>query len=217
MLGNALNFLLHLDKGLGDIILKYENWTYLILFAIIFAETGLVVVPFLPGDSLLFAAGTFAAIGKLQIALLLFVLALAAILGNSVNYFVGKFFGTRLLKNSRIVKPEFLAKTENFYEKYGAKTIVITRFVPVVRTFAPFVAGMGKMNFPTFMTYNILGGLLWVGVCTLAGFFLGNIPVVKSNFSIVVLVIIFISVLPVFFEIIKHKREQKIASRTTAA
>ena len=212
-----LHFLLHLDAELGKIITQYQGGTYLILFAIIFAETGLVVVPFLPGDSLLFAAGAFAGRGDLQVALLFFALAVAAILGNTVNYFVGKFFGERLLKNSRIVKPEFLKKTEQFYEKYGAKTIVFTRFVPIVRTFAPFVAGMGKMNFGTFMTFNVIGGVLWVGVCTFAGYFLGSNEWVKGHFSIVTLLIILISILPMIFEILKHKREQKIASSTSAA
>lgn len=212
-----LDYILHFDKKLDIIFTQYQNGTYLLLFLIIFAETGLVVVPFLPGDSLLFAAGAFAAMGKFNIALLLLLLVTAAIIGNTVNYFVGKFFGATLLKNSRIVKPEFLEKTEKFYDKYGAKTIVVTRFVPIVRTFAPFVAGMGKMNFTTFMTYNVLGGLLWVGVCTLAGYFLGNIPIIKNNFSAVALLIVAISILPVFIEIIKHKREQKIASQTTPA
>jgi membrane-associated protein len=171
----------------------------------------------LPGDSLLFAAGALAALGQMQIALLLFVLALAAILGNTTNYFIGRFFGERLLKNSKIIKPSALQKTEAFYDKYGAKTIVFTRFVPIVRTFAPFVAGMGKMNFGTFMTYNVLGGLFWVGLCTLAGYFFGNIGFVKKNFSVVVLAIILLSVLPMIVEILKHKREQKAASQTTAA
>lgn len=212
-----LDFILHLDKHLEKITADYQSGTYLILFGIIFAETGLVVTPFLPGDSLLFAAGALAALGQMQIALLLFVLALAAIVGNTTNYFIGRFFGDRLLKNSRIIKPEALQKTEAFYDKYGAKTIVFTRFVPIVRTFAPFVAGMGKMKFSTFMTFNVLGGLLWVGLCTLAGFFFGNIPVIKKNFSIVVLAIIFISIVPMIFEMFKHKREQKAAAQTPAA
>jgi membrane-associated protein len=212
-----IDFVLHIDKHLAKITADYQGGVYLILFGIIFAETGLVVTPFLPGDSLLFAAGALAALGQMQIALLLFVLALAAILGNTTNYFIGRFFGERLLKNSKIIKPSALQKTEAFYDKYGAKTIVFTRFVPIVRTFAPFVAGMGKMNFGTFMTYNVLGGLFWVGLCTLAGYFFGNIGFVKKNFSVVVLAIILLSVLPMIVEILKHKREQKAASQTTAA
>lgn len=207
-LSQALDVFLHLDKHLAPIIQEYGAWTYLLLGLIIFCETGLVITPFLPGDSLLFAAGAFAAAGSLSLAWLFLLLTAAAILGDTVNYWVGHFFGRRLLaaRRFRVVKPEHLAKTHEFFEKYGGKTIILARFVPIVRTLAPFVAGMGSMSYGRFMSYNVFGGFLWVGLCTLAGYFFGNLPVVQSNFSLVILAIIGLSLLPAVWEIWKARR-----------
>ena len=210
---HAFNILLHLDKYLGAVIQDYGAWTYLILFLIIFCETGLVITPILPGDSLLFAIGVFCGLGTLDIKLTLALLSVAAILGDTVNYGVGKFIGPKVFhyENSRIFKKEYLQKTHAFYEKYGGKTIIIARFVPIVRTFAPFVAGVGSMTYGKFLTYNVAGGLLWVFSITLAGFFFGNIPVVKNNFTAVILGIIFVSVLPGLIEYLRHRRAAKAA------
>lgn len=200
--------LLHLDKYLGAVIQDYGAWTYLILFLIIFCETGLVVTPILPGDSLLFAIGTFCGLGYLDLWLTLGLLSVAAVLGDTVNYAVGNYIGPKVFhyENSRIFRKEYLQKTHAFYEKYGGKTIIIARFVPIVRTFAPFVAGVGAMTYGKFLAYNVAGGLLWVFSITLAGYFFGNIPVVKNNFAIVILAIIFLSVLPALIEYWKHRR-----------
>lgn len=201
-----IDLFLHLDKHLFELVTDYRSWTYLILFVIIFCETGLVVTPFLPGDSLLFAAGAIAALGALNIWILLGVLIAAAFIGDSLNYAIGKFFGHKILeKNSRFIKREYIDKTHNFYEKHGGKTIIIARFVPIVRTFAPFVAGIGDMNYTRFLSYNLIGGVLWVTLCSLGGYFFGNITVVKNNFSIVVLAIIGISVMPMVIEYARHK------------
>jgi membrane-associated protein len=209
-----VSFFLHLDEHLNSIIQTYGTWTYIILFLIIFCETGLVVAPLLPGDSLLFAAGTFAASGSLNLGLVLALLLIAAILGDAVNYWVGNLLGPKVFKNpdSRIFKQEYLEKTQNFYDKYGTKTIIIARFVPIVRTFAPFVAGIGKMKYSTFLTYNIIGAVLWVLSCTLLGYFFGNIPIVKENFELAIFGIIGISVLPVAIEMWKHRSEKKQAA-----
>ncbi|MBI4349834.1 MAG: DedA family protein [Elusimicrobia bacterium] len=211
---HALNVLLHLDKYLGGVIQDYGAWTYLILFLIIFCETGLVVTPILPGDSLLFAIGTFCGLGYLDLYLTLGLLSVAAILGDTVNYGVGKYIGPKVFhyENSRIFRKEYLRKTHAFYEKYGGKTIIIARFVPIVRTFAPFVAGVGAMTYGKFLAYNVAGGLLWVFSVTLAGYFFGNIPVVKNNFTAVILGIIFVSVLPGLIEYIRHRRAAKAAA-----
>ena len=210
---HAFNILLHLDKYLGAVIQDYGTWTYLILFLIIFCETGLVVTPILPGDSLLFAIGVFCGLGTLDIKLTLALLSVAAILGDTVNYGVGKFIGPKVFhyEDSRIFKKEYLQKTHAFYEKYGGKTIIIARFVPIVRTFAPFVAGVGSMTYGKFLTFNVVGGLLWVFSITLAGYFFGNIPVVKNNFTAVILGIIFVSVLPGVIEYLRHRRAAKAA------
>ena len=210
---HAFNILLHLDKYLGAVIQDYGTWTYLILFLIIFCETGLVVTPILPGDSLLFAIGVFCGLGTLDIKLTLALLSVAAILGDTVNYGVGKFIGPKVFhyEDSRIFKKEYLQKTHAFYEKYGGKTIIIARFVPIVRTFAPFVAGVGSMTYGKFLTFNVVGGLLWVFSITLAGYFFGNIPVVKNNFTAVILGIIFVSVLPGVIEYLRHRRASKAA------
>jgi membrane-associated protein len=206
-----VDLFLHLDKHLAELILQYGGWTYAILFVIIFCETGLVVTPFLPGDSLLFAAGTFAAIGSFDLGWLCLVLTSAAILGDAVNYFIGNRIGHRVfeIKNSRIFRKEYLDRTHQFYEKYGGKTIVIARFVPIVRTFAPFLAGVGEMSYFKFAIYNVTGALLWVAVCVLGGYFFGNLPIVRNNFSLVILAIIFISILPAVFEIVRHRRQGK--------
>ncbi len=200
---------LHLDKYLAAWITTYENWIYVILFMIIFIETGIVIWPWLPGDSLLFAAGTFCATGALNIYILIPLLLVAAILGDTTNYFIGKYFGERAMKlkfrGKQILKPEHLAKTHKFYEKYGAKTIIIARFVPIVRTIAPFVAGLGTMSYKKFITYNVVGAFLWIPSITILGFALGHNEYVKNNFEIVVLAIIFISIVPIIVELIKAK------------
>ena len=204
---DILDFFLHLDDKLEEIIKNYGLWTYLILFLIIFAETGLVITPFLPGDSLLFAAGTFAAGRGLNVWLLFFLLSVAAIIGDTVNYWVGHYVGPKIFykENVRFLNKKHLERTHAFYEKYGGKTIIIARFIPIIRTFAPFVAGIGSMTYWRFITYNVVGGILWVGICVFAGYFFGNIPIVKNNFSIVIIAIVFISVLPVIIEFIRHR------------
>ena len=201
-LTQLIDIFLHLDKYLKDILDQYGTWTYLLLFLIVFCETGLVVTPFLPGDSLLFAAGAFAALGSLSLAWLLGLLAAAAILGDTVNYWVGHFLGARLVnaKRIRVIRSEHLAYTHEFFEKYGGKTIIIARFVPIVRTLAPFVAGLGTMSYGRFMSYNVIGGIGWVVICTVAGYLFGNVPIVQENFSLVVLAIIFLSLVPAAWE-----------------
>lgn len=204
---SVIEYIIHIDKHLGVIIQNSGDWSYLLLFAVIFAETGLVVTPFLPGDSLLFAVGAFAAVGSFNIVLLLMVLVGAAIIGDSVNYAIGKFFGEKIIQrgSNRLFKKEYVDKTHKFYEKYGGKTIILARFVPIVRTFAPFVAGIGQMNYLKFLIYNVTGGLLWVFIFVLGGYFFGNVPVIKSNFSIVILAVILVSILPILVELFRHK------------
>lgn len=205
-----MNILLNIDDYLLQIVTDYRSWTYLILFLIIFCETGLVVTPFLPGDSLLFATGALAATGALNLWAVLGLLCLAAFLGDSVNYSIGRYFGQKILdKDYRFINQNHILKTQNFYAKHGGKTIIFARFVPIIRTFAPFVAGIGKMNYSQFIFYNLIGGIFWVVICIFAGYFFGNIPIVKDNFSVVVLTIIIISILPVIIEFIKHKRKNK--------
>ena len=203
------NIFLHLPKYLGQAISDYGTWTYLLLFLIVFCETGLVVTPFLPGDSLLFAAGALAAtVPALNVKLLLVLLGVAAILGDTVNYAIGKAIGPRAFTgNVRFLKREYLERTQQFYEKHGGKTIILARFVPIVRTFAPFVAGVGTMKYGRFVVYNIAGGCLWVAMFTLGGFFFGNLDFVKKNFSLVVVGIVLISVLPMVWELLKARRE----------
>jgi membrane-associated protein len=206
----ALDFFLHLDKHLADLIANYGTLTYVILFLIIFVETGVVIMPFLPGDSLLFAAGMFAAKGSFNIAFLCVLLFIAAFLGDFINYFIGKFFGEKILTvklfGKQLVKAEHMDKTHEFYEKHGPKTIIIARFVPIVRTLAPFVAGIGKMNYKTFISYNIIGGAVWVLSLLFAGYFLGGYDIIKNNFEKVILGIIFISVVPIIVELIRGKK-----------
>lgn len=210
IINNLIDFILHLDKHLSVIIQNFGVWTYLLLFLIIFAETGLVVTPFLPGDSLLFAAGTFAAIGSLNVILLFIILLAAAILGDTVNYSAGKFLGTKaFIKYPKIFKKEYLGKTQHFYEKYGTKTIVLARFVPMVRTFAPFVAGVGRMDYLRFLIYNVVGGILWVAIFVFGGYFFGNLPIVRGNFTIVLFIIILLSFVPGIIEFWRHYKEKK--------
>jgi len=210
-----IDFILHLDKHLIAIVSEYGILTYLILFLIVFAETGLVILPFLPGDSLLFAAGALSALGSLNIFLVLAVLGAAAIIGDTVNYWIGHFFGEALIKNPRIpINQAHIDKTNAFYAKHGGKTIILARFVPIVRTFAPFVAGVGKMHYNTFISYNIIGGLLWVAGFTLAGFFFGNIPWVQHNFEVVVFAIVGLSVVPMIYELVHARMQKKSASFT---
>ena len=202
-----IDFILHIDQHLQTLSAEYGTWIYAILFVIIFCETGLVVTPFLPGDSLLFAAGAIAALGNMNIHLMVAILLAAAILGDAVNFIIGKYFGEKLFTNpnSKFFKQEYLDKTHKFYEKYGGKTIILARFVPIVRTFAPFVAGMGKMDYAQFVKYNIIGAVLWVCLIAYAGYFFGDLPFVKNNFGIVVLGIIAVSVLPMIIEIARAK------------
>lgn len=210
-LTQLIDIFVHLDKYLGKVIQSCGNWTYLVLFLVIFCETGLVITPILPGDSLLFAIGTFCAMKFLGLWEVLVLLTIAAILGDTVNYWIGNMIGEKVFhyENSRIFKKEYFEKTHRFYEKYGGKTIVIARFVPIVRTFAPFVAGVGAMTYWKFLTYNISGGILWVFSIVLAGYFFGNIPLIKRNFSLVIYIIIILSILPAVIEYLKHKKHKK--------
>jgi len=205
-----IDFILHIDKHLNEIILQYGRLTYFILFSVIFAETGFVFTPFLPGDSLLFAAGTFAARGSFNVHILFLILASAAIIGDNVNYWIGRKLGTKLFaRNSRFLKKQYLDKTHLFYEKHGGKTVILARFFPIIRTFSPFVAGLGKMFYIRFLINDIAGGILWVAIFTYGGFLFGNLPVIKNNFSIVILVIILISLLPAIIEFTRHKLSNK--------
>jgi membrane-associated protein len=200
---------LHLDHHLAEIIAQFGAGAYLILFAIIFAETGLVVTPFLPGDSLLFAAGTFAALGSFDLILLLLLLMAAAVIGDTVNYWIGARIGERAFSGRvRFLKTEHLERTRAFYARHGGKTIVLARFIPIIRTFAPFVAGVGHMHYPRFLAYNLAGAVLWVSLFVLGGYFFGNIPAVRSNFTLVILAIIALSVVPVFVELLRNRRRE---------
>lgn len=200
-----IDFVIHLDKHLTIMVSSYGAATYLILFTIVFAETGFIITPFLPGDSLLFAGGALAALGSLNIYLMLFVLAGAAILGDSVNYWVGRSVGQRIVNNPKIpfINQKHIDKTEAFYVKHGGKTIILARFVPIVRTFAPFVAGVGKMEYRRFFVFNIVGGVMWVFLFTIVGYFFGNLPAVKHNFTLVIFAIIGISLIPVVVKIVR--------------
>src|SRR5574340_15123 len=203
-----VDYFMHLDRHLNVVIQMYGLWTYLILFLIIFCETGLVVTPILPGDSLLFAAGNIAALGSVRVELLFAILSVAAVSGDTVNYWIGNIIGPKVFRgNGRILKKEYLDRTPLFYEKYGGKTVILARFVPIVRTFAPFVAGVGSMSYGRFFAYNILGGVSWIALFVLSGYYFGDLPVVKQNFSIVILAIIIISILPGAIEFIRHRNE----------
>lgn len=207
LIGKLIDVFLHLDQHLNDIIGQYGTWTYLILFLIVFCETGLVVMPFLPGDSLLFAAGAFAALGSLNVFWLCLLLSIAAIAGDTINYWVGHWVGPKIFhrENVRFLNKKHLERTHGFYEKYGGKTIIIARFIPIVRTFAPFVAGIGRMSYWRFIAYNVVGGVAWVAICVFAGYFFGNLEIVKKNFTLVVIAIVLISVLPMLVEYIRHR------------
>ncbi len=209
LLPRLIDLFLHLDHHLGQLISQYGTWTHLILFLIVFCETGLVVTPFLPGDSLLFAAGTFAALGALDLWLLVLLLIIAAIAGDTVNYWIGAYIGPRAFGGDiRFLRKEYLDRTHAFYEKHGGKTIILARFVPIIRTFAPFVAGVGAMSYPKFIVYNVVGAVLWVGLFVLGGYFFGNIAVVRENFTLVILAIIAISVLPIAVEALRARRSR---------
>ncbi|MFQ5616279.1 MAG: DedA family protein [Anaerolineales bacterium] len=205
------DFFLHLDEYLGALITQFGPWMYIILFLIIFAETGLVVTPILPGDSLLFAAGALAAAtGALNVYALVLILVVAAIAGDSANYAVGNYIGPRVFTEKvRFLKKEYLDKTHEFYEKYGGKTIILARFVPIVRTFAPFVAGVGSMTYGKFIGFNVIGALIWVPLFLLGGYFFGNLPIVAENFELVIIGIIIVSILPAVFEYLKERRNAR--------
>jgi membrane-associated protein len=207
LLKALFEILLHLDKHLDLVIRNYGIWTYAILFFIIFLETGLVVTPFLPGDSLLFAGGTFAALGSLDARWLIISLSIAAIAGDTANYWIGHLVGPKVFhkEKSPFLNKEYLYRTHRFYEKYGGKTIILARFIPIIRTFAPFVAGIGSMTYRRFILYNISGGIAWVVIFVLGGYLFGNIPVVKQNFSLVIFAIIILSVLPGIVEFLRHR------------
>jgi membrane-associated protein len=212
LLRQLVDIFVHLDKHLAEVTREYGAFTNLLLFAIVFCETGLVVTPFLPGDSLLFTAGALASLGSLSLWVLLLALSAAAILGDTANYWIGKKIGPRAFDGSiRFLKQEHLRKTEAFYEKHGRKTIILARFVPIVRTFAPFVAGVGSMSYGVFLSYNVIGGVAWVALCVLSGYWFGNIPAVKRNFSLVIIVIIAISMIPLAWEAWKARRNRKEA------
>ena len=200
------DFIIHIDKYLGSIIQNYGIFSYLMLFLIIFLETGLVITPFLPGDSLIFVSGTFAAKNLINVYLLFLVLIIAAILGDTVNYWIGNYFGENVFIKSKFFKKEYLDKTKEFYNKYGGKTIIIARFIPIIRTFAPFVAGVGKMEYLKFLSFNVIGGVGWVGIFLFGGYFFGNIKFVQDNLSLVVLAIIIVSLIPPVIEVLKRRK-----------
>jgi membrane-associated protein len=208
-----IDFILHVDQRLLELATAYGSWIYVILFTIVFAETGLVITPFLPGDSLLFAAGALAAVGALDIRLVIVLLIVAAVIGDAVNYSVGKALGTRVVQASersrswrRLINAAHVARAHEFFERHGGKAVVLGRFVPIVRTFVPFVAGGAEMTYPTFFFYNVIGAALWVGVCAGAGFLFGNVPIVKDNFSLVTIGIVLVSILPVVVELVRHRK-----------
>ncbi len=202
-----VDIVLHLDRYLDLIVKDYGTWTYGILILVVFCETGLVVTPFLPGDSLLFAAGTFAALGSLEVELIALSLGLAAVTGDSSNYWVGRYVGPRVFtrERSRLFNTDHLIRTQRFYEKYGRKTIILCRFIPIIRTFAPFVAGIGRMPYGVFLSFSIIGTTCWISVFVFGGYFFGNIPIVKNNFTAVILGIIFVSIMPGLVEFIRHR------------
>lgn len=214
-----IDFILHIDVHLSELFAQYGLWIYGILFLIIFCETGLVVTPFLPGDSLLFATGALVAISAssgLDVNVMAAIVITAAVLGNIVNYTIGRFFGERLFRNpqSKIFRQDYLNRARSFYDKHGGVAIIMTRFVPIIRTFAPFVAGMSGMKYPKFIAYNIVGALLWVGIFLYLGYFFGNQPVVKKNFSLLIFGILIVSVLPIFYEAWKaHKENKSLANK----
>jgi membrane-associated protein len=208
---NLIDFILHIDTHLNVIIQSYGLWSYVILFVIVFCETGLVVTPFLPGDSLLFAAGAFAAIGAFDVKLVFLIITIAAIGGDTVNYWIGHIIGPKVFhkENVRFLNKKHLERTHEFYERYGGKTIILARFVPIIRTFAPFVAGIGKMTYWHFITYNIVGGIAWPLLFIFGGYFFGNLPLVKKYFTLVILAIILISVMPIIYELVRTRLQSR--------
>ncbi|MEK6855452.1 MAG: DedA family protein [Nanoarchaeota archaeon] len=202
---NPISFILNIDIYLSEIIKTYGSLTYVILFMILFLETGLVITPFLPGDSLVFVAGAFAAHGAINIIFLFIILSAGAILGDTVNYWIGSYFGEKFFLKSRFFKKEYFDRTNEFYRKHGGKTIILARFMPVIRTFAPFVAGIGKMNYRRFLLFNISGGILWISLFLFAGYYFGTIPFVKENLTIFILIIIFLSIIPLIVEYLRKK------------
>ena len=211
ILSTFIDFFIHLDVYLSEIIQNYGVWTYAVLFLIIFMETGFIVTPFLPGDSLLFAAGTFSALGLLEPFLLFVLLSTAAILGDAVNYSIGRAIGSRVFENNyRLLNRAHLEKTQRFYEKHGGKTIVLARFAPIVRTFAPFIAGIGTMKYSLFAFYNIIGAVIWTSLFIFGGYFFGNIPVVKHNFELVIMGIIVLSILPMVIEYVRERKSKRL-------
>jgi membrane-associated protein len=219
LIRTIIEYILHLDKYLGQLVQTYHVWTYLFMFFIIFMETGFVVTPFLPGDSLLFAAGTLAGLGNyLNIGVLYIIFAAAAIAGDTANYWIGHYIGPRAFSgNVRFLKKEYLDRTHAFYEKHGGKTIIIARFIPIIRTFAPFVAGIGAMTYPKFIAYNVIGGMAWVALFVFGGYFFGKLPVIQNNFTFVILAIIFISVIPAIVEIIRGRKRSITPSEPPAS
>jgi membrane-associated protein len=211
MILQFIDIFIHLDKYLTTIIQNYGTWTYLILFAIIFCETGLVVLPFLPGDSLIFAAGTLAALGALDIKWLIILMCIAAVAGDTVNYWIGWWVGPKIFQkeNVRFLNKKHLMEAHAFYEKYGGITIILARFMPFVRTFAPFVAGIGTMSYWRFMSYNVIGGILWINIFGWLGYYFGNMPYIKKNFSLVIIAIVVISVMPAAIEYLKRRKNSK--------
>lgn len=210
---SLIDFILHIDDHLQSMIAQYGWWTYGIMFLIIFVETGLIIMPFLPGDSLLFAAGALSATGPLNPVLVFVLLSTAAIIGDTINYWAGSYVGTHVFKeDARVLKLEYLRRTEEYFAEYGGKTIFIARFIPIVRTYAPFVAGAGSMDYSRFLLYNVTGAITWVGLFTFGGYFFGNLPIVKHNFSLVVLAIIILSVIPIFTELWKNRKKAKNAN-----
>jgi membrane-associated protein len=204
---NIIDLFLHIDKNLISLIATYGNFTYLFMFLIIFFETGIVLTPFFPGDSLIFAIGAISATKAINVLILFIVLCSAAILGDTANYFIGKFIGKRIL-DKKLIKREYITRTDKFYEKYGGKTIIFARFIPIVRTIAPFTAGIGKMEYSKFLFYNIIGGISWVTIFLFSGYYFGNIPLIKTNLSIFLILIIILSILPGIIEYIKHKSKK---------
>jgi membrane-associated protein len=219
--GELIDFVLHADRYLLDLATNYGNWVYAILFLIVFAETGLVVTPFLPGDSLLFAAGAIAATGALDVSSIALLLAAAAVAGDAVNYSIGRSAGVRIIHLSRTdprwrrwINPTYIARAHEFFERHGGKAIVLARFVPIVRTFVPFVAGVAEMSYRVFFVYNVTGGLAWVAICIGAGYLFGNVPIVRENFSLVALGIVIVSLLPMVFEYVRYRRESSPPARS---
>ena len=210
-LKHGIDLFIHIDHHINNVVQDFGGWTYLILFLIIFCETGLVVTPFLPGDSLLFAVGAVAAQGSLDVTAIFVLLCVAAVLGNMTNYWIGLLLAPKIFRHEKIplLNKEYLARTQKFFEKHGGKTIIIARFMPIIRTFAPFLAGIGRMHYMRFMIYNLVGSVLWVSLFIFGGYFFGNMPVVKKNFSLVILAIIVISFIPGVIEFLKHRKESK--------